>query len=52
MTRSWLAFGLGVLLLLSPLRLLWARPGAEVSSVFVVWAVLVFAGVLVGRGRR
>lgn len=52
MTRSWLAFGMGVLLLLSPLRLLWARPGAEVSSVFAVWVFLVVAGVLVSRGRR
>jgi hypothetical protein len=52
MTRAWLTFGFGVLLLASPLRLLWARPGAPAWSVFITWAVLVLAGVWLARERR
>ena len=52
MTRSWLTFGLGVLLLLSPLRALWARPGAPVWTIFLVWGALVALSWGLTRGRR
>lgn len=52
MTRSWLIFGLGVLLLVSPLRALWTRPGAPALGVFVLWAGLVALGWAVTRRQR
>lgn len=52
MARSWLTFGFGVLVLASPLRLLWARPGAWAGAVFVAWAGLVVAGLWLSRERR
>lgn len=52
MTRSWLTFALGLVLLLSPLRAVWARPGAAASTIFVVWAGLVLLGWSLARGRR
>lgn len=51
MTRSWLAFGVGVVVLLSPLRLVWARTGAPAWSIFVVWGLLVAVGWATTRGR-
>lgn len=52
MTRSWLTFGFGALLLVSPLRALWVRPGASAWTVFLVWAALVWLGWGLARGRR
>jgi len=51
-TRSWLTFGFGVLLLVSPLRHLWARPGAHALSIFAIWLLLVVAGAWLTRERR
>ena len=52
MTRSWLTFAFALLLLLSPLRLLWAHPGASPWALTGVWAVLVVAGVFLARRAR
>lgn len=53
MTRSWVTFTFGVLLLASPLRLLWARAGAPAWGVFVAWAALIAAAAWVLReGKR
>lgn len=52
MNRSLLVFGFGAVLLVSPLRLVWARAGAPAWAVFVAWAFLVGAGMWVVRERR
>ncbi|MFZ5440823.1 MAG: hypothetical protein ACOZQL_12505 [Myxococcota bacterium] len=52
MTRSWLTFALGLVLLISPLRALWAHPGASAFTIFAVWAGLVVLGWGLSRGRR
>ena len=52
MTRSWLTFGLGLLILISPLRALWTRPGAPAFGIFLVWAGLVALSWVLLRGRR
>ncbi len=44
------AFAFGVLLLVSPLRLLWAREGAPWWAPFVAWAALIALSALVARG--
>lgn len=52
MTRSWVSFGFGVLLLATPLRLLWAHAGAPASGIFLVWTALVVIGALLARERH
>jgi hypothetical protein len=48
------AFALGVLVLVSPLRLAWAHAGAPWWSPFAAWAVLIALSALVawGSGRE
>jgi hypothetical protein len=52
MTRSSVSFGFGVLLLATPLRLLWAHAGAPASGIFLVWTALVVIGALLARERH
>jgi hypothetical protein len=52
MTRSWVSFGFGVLLLATPLRLLWSHPGAPTAGVFLVWTALIVLGAILSRERH
>ncbi len=52
MTRSWLGFGLALLLLVSPLRRLWAEVDYGPWSLFVVFALLVGVAGWVSRGQE
>ena len=44
MTRSWLLFAVALVLLITPLRLIWSRPGAPVWAIFGIWSLLVLLG--------
>jgi hypothetical protein len=48
--RSLLATALAVLVLASPVRLLWAHPSRGWSSVFVLWGGVLLLTAWVGRG--
>ncbi len=49
----WLLFALGVLLFLSPLRLVWAGEDAPWYGVFLVWPVFIGAiAIVVKLGAR
>jgi hypothetical protein len=52
MTRSWISFGFGVMLLASPVRLWWAHAGARANAVFLAWGALVLLGFWLARERR
>jgi hypothetical protein len=52
MTRSWLAFAAGLLVLATPLRRLWAQVPYGPWGLFVVSAALVVVAVWVSRGRE
>jgi hypothetical protein len=51
LSRSWLAFGVGLLVLASPLRRAWAS-GDEPWVAFGIGAGLVLLGVWVSRARE
>jgi hypothetical protein len=51
-TRSWVGFALGLLVLASPLRQAWAQPQYGPWSLFVVAAGLVLVAAWVSRGRE
>jgi hypothetical protein len=48
---SLLAFGVAVLLLASPLRLLWARDGTHWAIPFGLWLAVVVLGALAAHWR-
>jgi hypothetical protein len=52
MTRSWLSFVAGLLVLVSPLRQAWAQPQYGPWSLFVVTAALLVLAVLVSRASE
>lgn len=52
MTRSWLGFALGLLVLVSPLRRLWAQPQYGPWSLFVVSFGLLLLAAWVARARE
>lgn len=52
MTRSWLGFALALLVLVSPLRRLWAQPQYGPWSLFVVSALLLAVAGWVARARE
>lgn len=41
---AWLGFGAAVLLLVSPLKLWWARPGLGWIAPFILWLALIGLG--------
>ena len=47
-----MALGLGVLALVTPVRLLWARAGAGWGAPFVVWIALIGLAAMVARAAR
>ncbi len=49
---AWLACGTAVLLLASPLKLLWARASLGWFVPFVLWGVLIVAGAVLARRAR
>lgn len=49
--RSLVLLGVGVLVLASPLRLLWARADAPWYTLFAVWIALVGLAVVAARAR-
>lgn len=51
MTRSWVAFAVGLLLTASPLRRVWAQPEFGPWALYVVSGGLVLLGLWVARGR-
>jgi hypothetical protein len=51
MSRSWLAFGVGLLVLASPLHAVWSSGRDSLAPAFVVAAGLVGLGVWVSRAR-
>ncbi len=49
----WLLFALGIIVFLSPLRLVWAGEAAPWYGVFLVWPVFIGAiALVVTRGAR
>jgi hypothetical protein len=42
--RSWVVFGAALLVLASPLKLVWMRPELGWLAPFVVWLALIAAG--------
>ena len=48
---AWVAFGAALLLLVSPLKLWWARPELGWIAPFAVWAVLILVGAWLNRSR-
>lgn len=52
MTRSWVAFAVGLLLTASPLRRLWAQPELGPWALFVVSGGLLLMAGWVASGRR
>jgi hypothetical protein len=48
---AWLAFGAGVLLLVSPLKLWWARSELGWFVPFAIWSLLIGLGAWLNRPR-
>ncbi|HTE53905.1 MAG TPA: hypothetical protein VK698_23780 [Kofleriaceae bacterium] len=48
---AWLGFGAAVLVLASPLKLLWARPVMGWMAPFLIWLALILLGAWLGRSR-
>jgi len=51
MTRSWVAFAVGLLLTASPLRRVWAQPEHGPWALFVVSFGLLLLAIWVAKGR-
>lgn len=49
MSRSWLVFLVGLLALISPLRFLWAHPGASAWGVYAVAGAVALLGIWSSR---
>jgi hypothetical protein len=48
---AWLGFGAAVLLLVSPLKLWWARPALGWIAPFAIWLLLILLGGWLSRAR-
>lgn len=48
---AWLGFGVAVLVLVSPVKLWWARPAMGWMTPFLLWVALILLGAWIGRGR-
>ncbi len=49
---AWLVFGAALLVLVSPLKLWWARPALGWMAPFILWLVLIVLGVWLNRSRK
>lgn len=48
---AWVTCGAAVVLLVSPLKLLWARSSLGWMAPFVLWGLLIFLGGWLARGK-
>jgi hypothetical protein len=49
---AWVTCGAAVVLLVSPLKLLWARSSLGWMTPFVLWGILIVLGGYLARGSR
>jgi hypothetical protein len=48
---AWLGFGAALVLLVSPLKLWWARPGMGWLTPFALWLAIILLGAWLSRPR-